>query len=86
MERSWHQWLTLRECDQRVGSPKGTAFRAFKSSRDRWVEGRDFQRLDAQLHAPDIQRLRSGNRLYDSTVHVVLLSPQMAETIGFGVR
>ncbi|WP_052378592.1 hypothetical protein [Polycyclovorans algicola] len=83
MERSWHQWLTLRECDQRLGAPKGTAFRAFKSSLDRWVEGQDFHRLDAHLHADDIQRLRRGNRLYDSTVHVVLLSQQTAEIMGF---
>ncbi len=86
MEGIWSHWVTLRECDQRVGAPKGTAFRAFKGALTSLTEGDDFRRLDASLHAAEIRQLKDGNRLYDSTVHALLLSPEIAERMGFKAR
>lgn len=67
---------TLRELDERCSCRKGTAFRAFKRAlaAQRLVEERDFQYLSATEDAEQIARLRSADRIYPSSINVVLLS------------
>lgn len=71
-------WLTLRECDEAAGMPKGTAFRAFKARRTQWREGEQYLRLDREADRDLIAQLHHGNRLYASSVHAVLISPDAA--------
>lgn len=72
-------WRTLREIDEQLRLPKGSAFRAFK--RAALEDGADFRVLvpgtdDAELHA-----LRDTQRIYRSSVNVVLLSPRGAAAV-----
>ncbi|HQU15253.1 MAG: hypothetical protein B7Z66_09020 [Chromatiales bacterium 21-64-14] len=67
--------LTFREIDERHHRPKGTAFRAFKQRAGRWVEGREFHYLSNHEAGPWIEALRREGRIYDATVHLVLLTP-----------
>ncbi len=71
--------VTLREIDQALSMPKGSAFRAFK--RLSLVEGRDFWLLTPSMHGTALNTLRHGRRLYASSIHAVLLSPEAAEQV-----
>jgi len=64
---------TFRELDQRLGTVKGTAFRAFKRLLGELREGSDFLRLDAVADADQIAELHKLARIYPSSVNVVLL-------------
>lgn len=66
--------LTLRQLDRLNGVSKGTSFRAFKRVREELVEGRDFFHLDASEHAPYIEALRQRGLVYESTIHLLLLT------------
>lgn len=66
--------ISLKELDSRWAARKGTAFRAFKRALSQLQESRDFIRLDAVANRDEIQQLRSADRIYASSVHVVLLS------------
>jgi hypothetical protein len=79
-------WRTLRECDEAAGAPKGTAFRAFKAQRARWREGHQYLRLDRDADRDLIAQLHHGNRLYASSVHAVLISPEAASNLVFDGR
>lgn len=68
--------LTLRQLDRLNDVPKGTSFRAFKRVREQLVEGRDFFHLDASDHAAYIDSLRRRGLVYESTIHLVLLTPE----------
>jgi len=74
-------WLTLREIDQRLGAPKGTAFRAFKRLAPAWREGREFRVLDAARDAAEIEALRAAGRVYASSRAIILLSADAASRI-----
>lgn len=71
-------WLTLRELDQQVGLPKGSAFRCFKRNIPTLTEGRDFVVLDHQQASGLAARLHAANRLYRNSIHPVLLAPAAA--------
>ena len=77
-------WVTLRELDERLRLPKGTAFRAFK--RAGLAEGSDFRVLGAGADATEIARLRAAARIYPSSVNVVLLSARAAERLAAALR
>jgi hypothetical protein len=62
---------TLREIDQGLGLPKGSAFRAFKSLALR--EGVDFRVLHPDRDAAMFQALRSADRIYAGTQRAILL-------------
>lgn len=66
--------MTLRQIDRLNGTPKGTAFRAFKRVRPRLREGEHFFRLDASANAEFIASLRRSGVVYPSTVHLVLIT------------
>lgn len=67
-------FISFKELDARWGTPKGTAFRAFKRALTGLRETHDFIRLDAVRDRDEIQRLRAAGRIYAGSVHVVLLS------------
>ena len=70
-------WLSFRELDERAGRPKGEAFRAFRRLESGWREGEDYRLLrsaDAEV-ASELIALREQERIYRSSVTVVLLSP-----------
>lgn len=66
---------TLKELDEALGQPKGTAFRWFKQHLQTLTEGQDFQLLDAVAQSQDIAALKALGRVYRQSRNVVLLSP-----------
>lgn len=74
---------TLRQIDEWLGWPKGTAFRAFKGLRavDGLVEGRDFLRFDAAGHGGWIEQLRARGQVYGATVHAVVFTTGAAQRL-----
>ena len=75
--------VTLREIDERLGRPKGTAFRAFK--RLALVEGPDFRVLHADADAREIAALRDAHRIYATSVNVIVLSEGAAARVAQAV-
>ena len=68
-------WLGFRELDQRAGTPKGEAFRAFRRLEGGWREGSDYLQLRAE-DAPDaIAALRAAGRIYPASPHALLVAP-----------
>ncbi len=67
--------LTMREIDERMRMPKGSAFRAFKRIEASLREGRDYHLLRAVEDAAAIAPLRAGQRIYAGSVNVILLAP-----------
>ncbi|MBU6510632.1 MAG: hypothetical protein KGL98_11300 [Gammaproteobacteria bacterium] len=74
MNPSTEGFTSFKELDRRWAAIKGSAFRAFKRALPGLQEGRDFLRLDAVADRDAIQRLRRAGRIYNGSVHVVLLS------------
>lgn len=73
--------LSFKEIDQLYGSPKGTAFRAFKRLESRLSEGEHFHYLDARTRRDEIDALRRTGRIYPTTVNAVLLTEAGYELI-----
>lgn len=67
-------WHSFRELDQAGGVPKGSAFRVFKHIEQDLEESRDYVLLRSQDQRDLIESLRSSQRIYASSVNVVLLS------------
>lgn len=65
---------SLRELDSVWAARKGTAFRAFKRALPGLVEGRDFIYLNVHSEQSEIERLRVSQRIYASSVNVVMLT------------
>jgi len=65
---------SFRTLDQRFGLLKGTAFRAFKRLGPALREGEDFIRLEAGNCRDAIAELRASERIYRSSVNVVLFT------------
>ena len=65
-------WHTLREIDEVLGLPKGSAFRAFKSLA--LVEEADFRVLHPDRDSAAFQALRGAGRIYPGTQRAILLS------------
>lgn len=74
-------WRSLRELDQAAGTAKGQAFRAFKRTEPTLQEGRDFHVLNAETHRADIDTLRAQGRIYTTSIHLVMVSPQTASVL-----
>ena len=74
-------WRTLRELDESAGTPKGTAFRAFKRIEPTLREPLDYRLLRSGEAAAQIGELRGSGRIYDSSRNIVLLSPALSETL-----
>ena len=71
-------WLSFRELDERSGVSKGTSFRAFKALEPELQEGRDFRVLRADTDEAAIETLREQQRIYASSITVVLVAPAVA--------
>jgi hypothetical protein len=74
-------WRSLRELDAAQGLTKGSAFRAFKQMEPQLQERRDYLVLHYDDNRADIENLRQSGRIYDSSVNVVLLSPDTCVTL-----
>ena len=72
---------TLREIDERLGLPKGSAFRSFKRRRHLLRENVDFTVLPAPTAKAEIERLRAEGRIYRSTINVVILAESGFERV-----
>ena len=72
---------TLREIDDRLGRPKGSAFRAFKRQRESLRENIDFTVLPARSARSEIERLRTQGRIYRSSINVILLTESGFERV-----
>jgi hypothetical protein len=68
-------WHTFRELDEAGGLTKGNAFRAFKRIEAQLTEHKDYEVLWPQHQREAIEILRTGGRIYASSVNVVLLAP-----------
>jgi len=71
--------ITLRELDQSLGLPKGSAFRAFKQLQ--LMETHDYWVLEATADATTIAELRAARRIYANSINVVVLSSSGAGQI-----
>ena len=65
---------SIKELDQSLNQPKGTAFRLFKKHLNHLTEGEDFLVLYAETDEATISELKSANRLYSQSRNVVLLT------------
>jgi len=72
---------TFRELDERLGRPKGSAFRAFKRRLGELSEGEHYVYLAAATASAEIARLRVAGRIYRLSVNVVLLTDAGAERL-----
>lgn len=68
-------WHSFRELDEVSGLAKGSAFRAFKHVEPGLTEHKDYRVLYAQEQRKLIEKLRTNQRIYTSSVNVVLLAP-----------
>jgi len=73
--------LSFRELDERSGRIKGSAFQAFKRIEAELLEGQDFRLLRQGVNDTEIAALRERNRIYRSSVNIVLLSEAAAMRI-----
>ncbi len=80
------QRLSLRQLDEAEARPKGSAFRAFRRVEGTAQEGRDFLVLHHQRDRALIDALRAQQRIYSSTVNLLLLSPDFAEVVRTQMR
>lgn len=77
----YRDWPSLREIDTAAGTAKGAAFHAFKTLEATFEEGRDYAVLHADRDREAISELRARQRIYASSINVVLLSPGAAARI-----
>lgn len=75
------RWRSLRELDESLRQPKGSAFRAFRRIEERWREAQDFIVLHHERDRALIDALRQRRRIYASTVNLVMLSPELADAV-----
>jgi hypothetical protein len=75
------RWRSLRELDAAAGLPKGSAFRMFKHFAPQWQEDRDFMLLDRGHEARALDALLEPQRLYRSSLRVILLSREAADAV-----
>lgn len=73
--------LSFRELDERSGRIKGSAFRIFKRLEAELLEGQDFRLLRQGADDAEINALRQQNRIYRSSVNIVLLSEAAASRV-----
>ena len=78
------EWVTFRDLDRRAGQAKGWAFRRFKALEPTLAEGRDYRVLRPDGDAAEIAALWALERIYPSSVTVVLLTPAVAERVASG--
>lgn len=74
-------WKSFRELDEAWGARKGTAFLAFKRALPSLREGIDFVYLSHDQQHDEIARLRAAERIYASSVNVVLIADATARTL-----
>lgn len=86
MEHFRGDWLSLREIDNAAGAAKGAAFRAFKVLEGTFDEGRDYAVLHADRDREAISQLRVRERIYASSINVLLLSPDAAARVAAALR
>lgn len=79
-------WLSLREIDTAAGTRKGAAFRCFKRLEATLADGRDYIVLRADRDRDAISALRAQDRIYDSSVNVLLLSAAVAAHLAAALR
>lgn len=72
---------SLKEIDQSLDVPKGTAFRAFKQLLEGFDEGRDFYTLRASEDGDEIEALRESGRIYETTINALLFTPDGYEAL-----
>lgn len=72
-------WRTLREIDEQLSLPKGSAFRAFK--RASLQQPAEVRVLVRGVDDAELQALHAAGRCYRSSVNVILLSPGAAASL-----
>lgn len=65
---------SLKELDSAWTVRKGAAFRSFKRMLPDLVEGRDFIYMNAERDHAEIEHLRASQRIYASSINVVMLT------------
>lgn len=74
-------WKSFRELDEAWGARKGTAFLAFKRALPSLREGTDFIYLNHHQQQDEIAQLRAADRIYVSSVNVVLITAATARKL-----
>lgn len=74
-------WKSFRELDEAWNRTKGTAFIAFKRALPALREGTDFIYLSHDKNKNEINQLRANDRIYASSVNVVLIAEATASKL-----
>ena len=72
-------WYTVREIDERLDLPKGSAFRRFKKIEAFLEEGEDFMVLHHEHDRAAIEPLRAADRIYEASINIVLIDADTYE-------
>lgn len=73
------KWYTVREIDELLDLPKGSAFRRFKKIEAFLEEGEDFLVLHHEKDRVAIEPLRAEDRIYEASINIVLISAETYE-------
>lgn len=73
------KWYTVREIDELLDLPKGSAFRRFKKIEAFLEEGEDFLVLHHEHDRAAIEPLRAADRIYEASINIVLISTETYE-------
>ena len=73
------RWYTVREIDELLDLPKGSAFRRFKKIESFLEEGEDFLVLHHEHDRAAIEPLRAADRIYEASINVVLIDKETYE-------
>lgn len=68
------EWTSFKELDQALQLAKGESFKRFKAVEKGLIEGRDFLWLSATDDGEAIAQLKQQERVYSTSINVVLLS------------
>lgn len=79
-------WRTLREIDAALALPKGSAFRALKRLVPPPAGPDELRQLRHGDDDAGIAALRAAGRLYASSVHALLVSPETEARIVAALR
>lgn len=75
------EWFSFKELDNLNQTTKGESFRLFKKVEQELKEGVDYLWLSATEHSEQIAVLKQQDRVYSTSINVVLVSAATASKL-----
>jgi hypothetical protein len=72
------EWTSFKELDTALSRCKGESIKAFNAIESELLEGEDYLWLSALEHGQQIAELKQQNRVYSTSINVVLVSAATA--------